>query len=85
MKYLLDTNILSKILGGRSPQAKARLETLDPRVVLVPSMVLAEIYHGILKHPHPADAKLRWERFLQPLSTVAFTAGAAKIHAHLRW
>lgn len=55
--FLLDTNMVSYIINGRSPAARARLSALKLGTVTVSAITEAELWYGV-EH-HQAGAKRR--------------------------
>ncbi len=56
---MLDTDISSYIIKGTRPGVRARLEDLDPGMVLVSVIVQSELLYGL--QPLPADHYLHDE------------------------
>jgi tRNA(fMet)-specific endonuclease VapC len=48
--YLLDTNMVSYIINGRSPAARARLSGLKLGMVTVSAITEAELWYGVEHH-----------------------------------
>jgi tRNA(fMet)-specific endonuclease VapC len=83
--YVIDTNILSKAVSGRSPLAAQRLKAADMRDLFLPTVVLAELEYGILKSPDPQTMRQKWEPVLSPFAWLPFDADAARQHADIRF
>jgi tRNA(fMet)-specific endonuclease VapC len=82
--YLLDTNLCIRILTGRAPTAKAKLDSLLPRDVLVCSVVKAELFWGAMKSNHPSRALAQQKRFLLLFSSLPFDDLAAEEFGRIR-
>lgn len=82
--YLLDTNLCIRILTGRSPTAKATLDSLSPSDVLVCSVVKAELFWGAMKSNHPTRALAEQKRFLSLFSSLPFDDRAAEEFGRIR-
>lgn len=85
MIYVIDTNILSKAISGRSPSAAQRLKAVDTKELFLPAIVLAEVQYGILKSSDPQAMRLKWEPLLDSFSWLPFDADAAREHADIRF
>lgn len=85
MIYVLDTNILSKAISRRSPQAADRMAAMPADRLDVPTIVIAEIQYGIRASADPIRNRERWNRYLLPFPRLDFDERAAEAHALLRW
>jgi predicted nucleic acid-binding protein len=47
MKYYLDTNTCSYFMSQRYPQVTARLKSCEPKDLVIPSIVAAELAAGV--------------------------------------
>lgn len=72
------------ILTGRSPAAKAKLDSLSPSNVLVCSVVKAELFRGAMKSNHPTRALAQQKRFLSLFSSLPFDDHAAEEFGRIR-
>jgi len=84
MPFLLDTNVCTGILTGRSPKAIEKLRQLAPTEVRMCSVVRAELQFGA-RNSSRVEANLRLlETFLSPFTGVAFDDGAANYYGRIR-
>lgn len=81
---LLDTNMVSFLLSGRSPAARARLASLAPqRVVSISTVTEAELLYGLAKSP--SDQRRRaLDQFLGALVIHPWDRDAAAAYGELR-
>ena len=79
--YMLDTNMVSYIVKGRSPAARARLLALkDGEVGAVSAITVAEIRYGLAKRPEATALKALMEGFLASIQV--FPWGQAEAEAY---
>jgi tRNA(fMet)-specific endonuclease VapC len=82
--YLLDTNIVSLALKGRSPAAVKRLRA-HPRAKIAVSIITEmELRFGIAKHPTPDRIKPVIEEFLDVVATAPLPDDIARVYGALR-
>lgn len=82
--FLLDTNLCIRILTGRSPIAKAKLDSLSPSDVSVCSVVKAELFWGAMKSNDPPRALAQQKRFLSIFTSLPFDDVAAEEFGRIR-
>lgn len=83
--YLLDTNITSCVLSGRSPAARNKLrEALLHGSVAISTVTEAEIRYGLELRPEAVQLRAAAERFLQLLEIRPWSFGASQAYAKLR-
>jgi tRNA(fMet)-specific endonuclease VapC len=83
--YMLDTNMVSYILKGKSPAARARLAALGPDEVACISIVTEfELEFGLAKNPNARNLRraLRW--FLARIQVLPFGSVEARAYGKLR-
>ena len=83
MRYLLDTSVCVAVLRGQ-PGVIDRLTTIEPSVVAVSTITIAELWHGVLKSRAPESTGMGVRRFLEPLTVLPFDENAAMRHAASR-
>lgn len=83
MAYLLDTNILIAVSKNR-PGLRQKLGMLSAGDILLSSVVLAEIEHGIVKSARPEPNRAVYEAILQGFAVVDFDAAAARQYGAIR-
>ena len=85
--YLLDTNAVSRHLGGRHPEITARVRASVPGTLFLCSIVKAELLFGAWKSPDPRRTLERLENIFSDLDSFPFDDAAAsvfgKLEAHL--
>lgn len=83
--YLLDTNIASYIMTGRSLAARNTLKSASAdRVVLISSLTEAELLFGLEMKPHATRLRRSILEFLQPLEIRGWDSAAALAYSRLR-
>jgi tRNA(fMet)-specific endonuclease VapC len=82
--FMLDTDIVSYIVSGRSHSARTRLAGIDAAQICVSVITRAELVYGLKRLPsgHPLHAGVRG--FLDRTTIQAWDGAAADIHADLR-
>ena len=82
--YLLDTNIVSLALKGRSPAAVKRLRA-EPRAKVSISVITEmELRFGVAKHPHPDRIKPTIDEFLDTVKVAPLPENVATVYGTLR-
>ena len=84
-QYLLDTNIVSLILKGRSQRAAEVMATKPRARVGVSVITEMELRFGLEKHPSPGRLKLVVDGFLSTVRVLPFPPEIASIYGRLRW
>jgi tRNA(fMet)-specific endonuclease VapC len=87
VNYLLDTNACIALLNGRPEQVRRRLERAQAEnaAVLVPSVVVFELWHGVAKSARREANAEALEAFLAgPLDIVLFDAEDARVAGWIR-
>ena len=82
--FCLDTCICIDFLRGRTPEFYDLLQRTDPQLVLVPSVVAAELLVGAEKSSDPLRARNEVERLLLPFKKVPFDESCAYHYGKLR-
>ncbi|MDP3906788.1 type II toxin-antitoxin system VapC family toxin [Novosphingobium sp.] len=80
-RYLLDTNICIYLLEGLSPEARDRVETLEPGEVATSAICYAEVMRGV--DPARAEAVANTERLFGAITVLDFSKDAARRYAEL--
>lgn len=83
MRYLLDTNILIALTKKR-PGLAERLGQVPARMILLSSVVLAEIEYGIAKSTRKEHNRTIFERLLQGFQVTSFDEAAAGHYGPIR-
>ncbi|UQA54611.1 PIN domain-containing protein [Polyangium aurulentum] len=77
MSYALDTNVVAAALNGET-RVVARLSTLAPEDIVLPTPVLAELVFGARLSARAAENLAKVERLAATLRTAPFNLGAAR-------
>ena len=83
MLYLLDTDICSYLIRGRSPGIEDRLANLSPDEICISAITRAELLYGLKRLPasHRLQASVR--RFLRMVRVLAWDSDAADFYAEI--
>ena len=83
--YMLDTNMVSYIVKGRSQAARARLLTLkDDEVAAVSAVTEAEIRYGLAKRPEATALKALMDGFLASIQIFSWDRDEADAYGRIR-
>ena len=82
--YFLDTNTCIYFLKGMYPSIKARLLSVAPSEIAIPSIVKAELFYRAYKSRKRDENLERIERFLEPFEIVAFDGIMSHVYAEIR-
>lgn len=81
---LLDTCVCIELLRGSMPGVLKALRSHDPREIMVPAVVEAELRLGALKSAKPQENLLKTELFLDPFERATFDSRCAEEYASIR-
>ncbi len=81
---LLDTCVCIEFLRGSMPGVLKALRSHDPREIMVPAVVEAELRLGALKSAKPQENLLKTELFLDPFERATFDSRCAEEYASIR-
>lgn len=84
MTYLLDTNACIRYLNGQSNELRLRLESIDPQLIVVCSIVKAELFVSAMKSHFPEKTLARQQVFLDQFLSLPFDDKAAETYSRLR-
>ncbi len=84
MLHLLDTDIASYLIKGKSPAVEGRLATLVPSTVCISVMTRAELLYGLKRLPPDHRLHLAVRQFLKIVRTLPWDAEAADWYAEIR-
>lgn len=83
--YMLDTNMVSYIVKGKSPRARTKLSRLPhDEVACISSITAAEIYFGLAKRPPTAEFRAAIEGFMAKIRILAWDREEAVVYGALR-
>ena len=80
----LDTCIIIDFLRGRAPELYGILQRTNPKLVIVPAIVAAELMTGAERSSDPQEAREAIEEFLLPFQIVPFDMRCANEYARIR-
>lgn len=84
MLRMLDTDISSYLLKGRSPAIEARLYAIPPHDVCISVMTRAELQFGLKRLPSDHRLHLAVREFLKLVRVLPWDSDAADLYAELR-
>ena len=84
MAFYIDTNIWVAALRGRAPQVMERMLRHDPREIVVPHQVLAELRVGAGKSARPEHHDRQVSLILEPFATVWPNEAALACYVEIR-
>lgn len=83
MKYVLDTNIVTRLLGG-DERVLAHLADVDPSDVGIPLLVLAELLFGAEKSARREENRARIQRLTEGLRMLPLGVAIVRRYAVVR-
>jgi tRNA(fMet)-specific endonuclease VapC len=84
MLHMLDTDTVSYLIKGKSPQIKERLQALVPSMVCVSVMTRAELQYGLKRLPAEHYLHLAVNQFLKIIRVLNWDHEAADWYAEIR-
>jgi tRNA(fMet)-specific endonuclease VapC len=84
MSFLLDSNACIRYLNGRSSRIRQHLEAVQPREVVLCSVVKAELFYGAMKSARVAENLARIEAFAGRFGSLPFDDAAAAVYGDIR-
>ncbi len=83
--FLLDTNMVSYIVHGRSTSARARLRNLkDSDAGCISAITEGEIRYGLARRPQATALKAMMEKFLDNIRILPWRSEEAKAYGEVR-
>jgi len=82
--HMLDTDMASYVIKGRSPEVAARLAEIPPSMVCVSVMTRAELMYGLKRLPEGHRLQLGVRQFLRLIRVLAWDSDAADYYAEIR-
>ncbi len=83
--FMLDTNMVSYIVKGKSPAARAKLLNLkDGDIACISSITEAEIKYGLSKRPDATGLRALMESFLASIQVLSWGRDEADAYGPLR-
>lgn len=84
MLHMLDTDIVSYLIKGKSQTIESRLTNLLPSAVCISVMTRAELQYGLKRLPPDHRLHLAVHRFLKIVRTLPWDGEAADWYAGIR-
>lgn len=85
MLHLLDTDIASYLIKGKSPAIESQLAALAPSMVCISVMTRAELLYGLKRLPPDHRLQLAVRQFLKIVRALPWDADAADWYAEIRY
>jgi tRNA(fMet)-specific endonuclease VapC len=84
MLHMLDTNMASYIIKGRSRSLEKKLATIEPSMICLSVMTRAELLYGLKRLPPGHRLRLGVRQFLRIVRVLPWDADAADYYADIR-
>lgn len=81
---MLDTDIASYVIKGRSPGVEAKLIAIVPSMVCISAVTRAELMYGLKRLPAGHRLHLAVRQFLKIVRVLSWDAEAADYYADIR-
>lgn len=81
---MLDTDIASYVIKGRSPEIETKLSAIDPSMVCVSAITRAELIYGLKRLPRNHRLHVAVRQFLRIVRVLPWDAEAADFYAEIR-
>lgn len=81
---MLDTDIASYIIKGRSPHIEAKLSAVEPSMVCVSVVTRAELLYGLKRLPPDHRLHVGVRQFLRIVRVLSWDSEAADFYAEIR-
>ncbi len=82
--FLLDTNVCVQYLRGKNVLIRQQLSSCPTHEICLCSLVLAELYCGVLRSAKPVKNRVDVDQFATPFRCLPFDQAAADIFAGIR-
>lgn len=82
--HMLDTDIASYVIKGRSPVVEAKLMAIVPSMVCISAVTRAELMYGLKRLPAGHRLQLAVRQFLKIVRVLSWDAEAADYYADIR-
>jgi tRNA(fMet)-specific endonuclease VapC len=84
MLHMLDTDMASYVIKGRSPIIEEKLSSMLPSKVCVSVMTRAELLYGLKRLPQDHRLHIGVRQFLKMVRALPWEADAADYYANIR-
>lgn len=82
--HMLDTDIASYVIKGRSPEVETKLMAIVPSMVCISAVTRAELMFGLKRLPAGHRLQLAVRQFLKIVRALSWDAEAADYYADIR-
>jgi tRNA(fMet)-specific endonuclease VapC len=83
-RYMIDTNIASYLIKGKSSSAQARMEKFSRGQIIISTITEAELHYGLQNLPDDHILNVRVREFLNFFPPVPWGDGAPEIYASVK-
>jgi tRNA(fMet)-specific endonuclease VapC len=83
-EYMLDTDIASYIMNGKSPALLKKLQTVPTSAVCISAITKSEIMYGVEISPRQQKDRAALEFFLRHIQVLDYPADAAADYGNIR-
>lgn len=84
MLYMLDTDVSSYLLKGRSPEIQAHVLSVGPDEICISAITKAEMLYGLKRLPDDHRLQIIVRRFLKIVTILPWNVDAAEYYAEIR-
>lgn len=84
MLHMLDTNIVSYIIKGHSPNVEKELSNIPPEMTCISVITQAELLYGLKKLPATNRLHIAVRQFLKIISVLSWDSDASGFYAEIR-
>lgn len=82
--YMLDTDVASHVIKGRSPALETRLAAVPPDRICISAVTRAELLYGLKRLPPEHRLHIAVQQFHKIVRTLAWGEDAATYYADIR-
>lgn len=82
--HMLDTDVASYLIKGRSPILETRLASVPPDRVCISAVTRGELLYGLKRLPPEHRLHIAVQQFLKIVRTLSWDADAAEYYADIR-
>ena len=83
-KYMLDTNIVSVLIKGKSDSVAERMREVSKENICISSITAGEILYGLAKIPEAVTLSAAMKRFLLSVDILPWNFTAAQVYGGFR-
>ena len=84
MLYMLDTDVSSYLIKGRSPEIQTHILNVSPDEICISAITKAELLYGLKRLPDDHRLQLVVRRYLKIVTILPWDVDAAEYYAEIR-